>query len=228
MVMRLQISSKIRIPRRLLLPFHFLLMDQNYDDKPFTLLDIGCGNHSATVTKNFFPNCEYYGVDRSREYANDENDFKRMSGFYEMDVTSLNFDVFPDSYFDVINLRYIMEHLHNGDLVLRKLVPKLKKGGHMYLEWPRSISTNFPSRVGTLNFYDDSTHCRLYSIPELSRLLEEESFKVLRSGTKRDPKIVLLTPLYAFRNWTVFGRVQGPILWDLLGFTEYIYAEKMN
>ncbi|MGH8550251.1 MAG: hypothetical protein ACRERU_16945 [Methylococcales bacterium] len=60
---------------------------REFKNRPFTLLDIGTGNHSAQYLKRFSPNCEYYGVDLSRD-NNDAADFALMKGFYEMDLTS--------------------------------------------------------------------------------------------------------------------------------------------
>lgn len=33
-----------------------------------------------------------------------------------------------------------------------------------FWEWPRINSTKFPSKKGTLNFFDDETHVRIYSL----------------------------------------------------------------
>jgi len=220
------VLSKVKVPKRLLSSFHFSLIRRSYYDRPFTMLDVGCGNHSAFQTKSFFPKCRYYGIDLSREYGNDENDFKSMSGFYEMDLTKLDFGTIPDAFFDVMVMRHVLEHLSNGDQVLVGLLNKLKVGGHLYIEWPSSRSITFPSRANTLNFFDDPTHCKQFSVAELSKILDGGSFKIIRSGTKNDPKAILLTPVLALRSWTAHGRVQGPILWDLLGFAEFIYAKK--
>ena len=41
----------------------FIYLKRAFGNKPFRLLDIGAGNHSATKAKTVFPNCEYHGVD---------------------------------------------------------------------------------------------------------------------------------------------------------------------
>ena len=76
--------------------------------QPFRLLDIGAGNYSASKTKNIFPACEYHGVDMEKDYNNNEEDFKLMAAFYEMDLTLLDFSTIPDNYFDAINMVHVI------------------------------------------------------------------------------------------------------------------------
>src|SRR5207253_7094971 len=82
----------------------FIFLKQAVGDGPFRLLDIGAGNHSASKTKRVFPQCEYHGVDLEKEYNNNEEDFRLMTAFYEMDLTKLDFSPIPDNYFDAINM----------------------------------------------------------------------------------------------------------------------------
>src|SRR5690348_14506481 len=104
-----------------------------FKQRPFRMLDIGSGNHSASKTKRLFPNCEYHGVDLQKDFNNDESDYAAMTAFYEMDLTKLEFGIIPDDYFDFIRMAHVIEHLYNGDLVIAGLLPKLKKGGHIYI-----------------------------------------------------------------------------------------------
>ena len=140
----------------------FLFLKKSFGNKPFKLLDIGVGNHSASKTTFLFPNCEYYGVDLDKHYNNSEEDFKVMKDFYEMDLTKLDFHLLPDNFFDGIWIVHVIEHLFNGDKVIENLIAKLKPGGFMYIEYPGNKSTKLPSMNGTLNFYDDDTHVRIY------------------------------------------------------------------
>src|SRR5215203_3051235 len=111
----------------------FSFLKKSFGDRPFRMLDIGTGNHSASKTKSLFPNCEYYGLDLNKDYNNDEEDFKVMKDFYEMDLTELNFSSLPNKFFDAIWLVHVIEHLHNGDKVLEGLLKKLKPEGYMYV-----------------------------------------------------------------------------------------------
>jgi SAM-dependent methyltransferase len=203
---------------------HFL--KKSFGNQPFRLLDIGAGNHSATKIKNVFPQCEYHGVDLERDYNNSEEDFKLMSGFYEMDLTKLNMSSIPDNYFDGIWMVHVIEHLYNGDEVIKHLLPKLKKGGFLYIEYPGQKSTSLPSMYGTLNFKDDPTHVRVYSVKEISALLKNENCSTLKSGIRRNGWFIMAMPFRIIFTLLQGKKLQGNIFWDLLGFAEYVWAKK--
>ena len=205
----------------------FIYLKRAFGNKPFCLLDIGAGNHSATKAKSVFPNCEYHGVDMEKEYNNSEEDFKQMHAFYEMDLTKLDFTSIPDNYFDAIVMAHVIEHLYNGDEVVTGLLPKLKTGGYIYLEYPGEKSTRLPSMYGSLNFRDDSTHVRLYSVKELSALVEANGCRVLKAGMRRNGWFIAAMPFRIIKSWLVGKKLQGNIFWDLLGFAEFVWARKL-
>ena len=196
---------------------------RSFPDGKFTLLDIGAGNHSASKIKSVFPFCVYHGVDLERDYNNDAGDFAKMDAFYEMDLTQLRMEVIPDNYFDGIWMVHVIEHLYNGDEVILKLLPKLKSGGFLYIEYPGAKSKKLPSMHGSLNFHDDPTHVRVYSVSELKQLLEANGCKVLRGGTRRNIWFLLAMPFRIFQHWVSGKKLQGNIFWDLLGFAEYVW-----
>lgn len=204
----------------------FTFLKKSFGDKNFRLLDIGTGNHSATKTKFLFPQCEYYGLDLTKDYNNDEADFDAMKGFYEMDLTLLDFSSLPNNFFDAIWLVHVIEHLHNGDEVLKGLLEKLKTNGYMYIEYPGKRSTSLPSMRGTLNFKDDHSHVRLYSIKELTSLFQTNNSTVLESGLRRSLFYVIATPGRILFRWLRGKAVTGNIFWDLLGFAEFVWIKK--
>ncbi|HEV8284730.1 MAG TPA: methyltransferase domain-containing protein [Chitinophagaceae bacterium] len=204
----------------------FYCIQKSFGQKRFALLDVGAGNHSASKTKKLFPNCEYSGIDLNRHFNNDENDFAVMKAFYEMDLTLLRFDIIPDNYFDFIRMTHIIEHLYNGDEVIKKLLPKLKKDGYIYIEYPGEKSVKLPSMNGTLNFYDDPTHVRLYSIKEISGVLKNNNCIILSSGTRRNWVFLLAMPFRVMGNLLKGKKPQANMFWDLLGFAEFVYAQK--
>lgn len=206
----------------------FTFLKRSFGSKPFRMLDIGTGNHSATKTKSLFPACEYYGLDLNKDYNNDEEDFKVMNGFYEMDLTLLEFSSLPDSFFDAIWLVHVIEHLHNGDKVLEGLTSKLKPGGYMYVEYPGQKSLKLPSMKGTLNFNDDPSHVRLYSTKELQLLFTKNNCTVIESGLRRGLFYAVVTPGRIIFRWIRGKAVTGNIFWDLLGFAEFLWLKKNN
>lgn len=203
----------------------FIYIQKFFGDRPFALLDVGAGNHSASKTKRLFPQCEYHGIDLDRSYNNDESDFQAMSNFYEMDLTRLEMDSIPDNYFDFIRIAHVIEHLHNGDKVIEHLTPKLKQGGYFYIEYPGKKSLKLPSMEGTLNFYDDKTHVRLYTLQELRELLHQRC-EIVRSGTRRNMVLLMATPWKMLAAVLKGKKQQGSTFWDLLGFAEFVVAKK--
>jgi len=209
----------------LILPPRFRFFHRQLKNKKFSILDIGAGSHSPTITKKYFKNCEYHGVDIGN-YNNSDGDMQAMDRYFEMDVTKLKFDEIPGNYYDVIMLSHIIEHLYNGDKVVEGLLPKLKKGGLIYIEYPGERSTHLPKMKSTLNFYDDVTHVRVFSIPEIAGLLTNNGCQVLKSGTRRYWPYMLLMPMILVYKAIQKGQVQGGTFWDILGFAEYVYAKK--
>lgn len=208
--------------------FKFSFLHKSFGNKEFTLLDVGAGNHSASRIKNLFPCCNYYGLDLDKTYNNSEEDFNCMSGFYETDLTLLNYQQIPNGYFDGIWMAHVIEHLHNGDKVLPLLCEKLKPGGFFYIEYPGAKSLKLPSMKGSLNFRDDETHVRVYSVKELQPIFEAAGCKVLSAGTRRNWYYILALPVRALQSLLKKGYIQGNVLWDLLGFAEYLWVRKKS
>lgn len=207
-------------------PLRYSFLLKEFNNKFFRLLDIGAGNHSAIKTKTVFPNCEYYGVDRTKDYNYDETDFSLMKEFYELDLNELNFDTLPDNFFDVIVMSHIIEHLKNGELVIECLIPKLKKGGFFYLEYPSFRSTKLPSMKGCLNFFDDPTHVRLYTLREIYNIFLTNNLTPKRGGIRRNSLRIFLLPFLIPLRLIRSGHLLGSDFWDLFGFAEYVIARK--
>lgn len=206
--------------------FKFRFLNEKFGNNHFKLLDVGAGNNSASKTKKVFPNCEYYGLDMSRDYSNTDKDFALMKDFYEIDLTQLNYSIIPDDYFDAIQMSHVIEHLENGDEVLKALAPKLKSGGYFYIEFPGQKSTKLPSMWGTLNFYDDPTHKRIYSVPEITNVLTQKKLTVLKSGTRRNWYYIIFMPARIVQSLFKYKRLNANVFWDILGFAEFVFAKK--
>ncbi|MGE9314359.1 class I SAM-dependent methyltransferase [Niabella sp. CJ426] len=204
----------------------FLYINKTFGNKSFTLLDVGAGNRSASKTKAMYPNCEYHGLDIVRDFNNGESDFAAMHSFYELDLTQLNLEIIPDSYFDFIRMAHVIEHLHNGDQVLPALIKKLKPNGYFYIEYPGEKSMRLPSMHGTLNFKDDPTHVRLYSVKEISAIFEGNNCRIIQSGIRRNKLFILLTPFRLVAGVLSAKKLNANIFWDILGFAEFVFAQR--
>jgi len=208
------------------IPHRFREVRRRYGRRPFRLLDVGAGNHSASLAKRWFPGCHYAGIDRDRNYHNDAADFAAMDEFFEMDLTRLEFGAIPDTGYDVLMLAHVIEHLPNGDAVLRALVPKLRPGGFVYVEFPGPRSLRLPSMRDTLNFHDDPTHVRVFDHREVADILRGCGLRVVRAGTRRDPVGILMMPVHAWKSVRRSGYVPGGVFWDLFGFADEVLAER--
>lgn len=212
--------------RALTLPAKYRFLNKLFKQGEFVLLDIGAGNHSASKTKKWFPNCEYHGLDLNKNYNNDENDFKQMKSFYELNLEELNLASVPNSHFDFIMMAHVVEHLKNGDEVLVKLLDKLKPGGYLYVEYPGIKSTQLPSMNGTLNFFDDDTHVRIYTLTELYNLFLKNNTTIIKGGTRRYYPNILMMPIKVVHNLIKYGKILPSIFWDFFGFAEFILIKK--
>lgn len=210
-----------------LLPFKFKVLKSKYAGLAINYLDVGCGNHSPSVTKKWFPQWNYYGVDRE-DYAIDNRDKDLMLGYFKVDLSCDSLDELPNGFFDVIMLSHVIEHMPNGLDVLEGLVMKLKRGGRVYVEFPSQRSLGLPSMSGTLNFCDDPTHIRVYGIREVANHLLANGCKIIRAGTRRDKFRIFCCPLIALVKFFQHGKPSGGSFWDILGFASYVYAERLK
>jgi len=190
------------------------------------ILDVGCGNNSAVKTKVAFPDCEYHGIDCCN-YNNAEGAMAAIDKFYLMDLTNLDFRCIPDAYFDVVVMSHVIEHLKNGDEVIKALIPKLKPGGVIYIEYPAPRTAEYPKQARHLNFYDDPTHVRVFCRRELREILENEHLKIIKAKTRKNLIRILLTPLLLlYSRFIRDGYFSGTVLIDITGFAEYIVARR--
>lgn len=194
---------------------------------PIRILDVGCGNHSPTITKLFFPQSHYTGLDKDPDYNLTAQDHQNMDTFIQMDLLHPDWERLPDAHYDVIILAHLLEHIPHGEEVLTHLWQKLKPGGYLYVETPSERSLSLPSMPGTLNFFDDPTHVRLYTLPELCNLFLRLGGRVRSAGLCRQKRKILLLPLLLLLHTLRYGTWRrGSLWWDLTGFAHHVLVQK--
>jgi len=176
------------------------------------VLDVGCGC-TLEATRRYRPQWEVYGLDKVGDV-----DFK----------VDLDKEIPWCGLYDIIIMRHVIEHLKHPKESLEFIVTMLAPGGKIYLEYPSERSLYLPSMPGTLNFYDDPTHIYLPDTKDLSWLLKCRGLRV-ESGTRRDWLRILLSPIHIPLKFIYRGfRLRGSDFWDILGFADYILAEKLG
>lgn len=206
-------------------PHKFYQLNKAFGNKPFQLLDVGCGNHSPSHTKQLFKNCSYHGIDLEFNPEYYESDKIAIEKMFIINLDSLNFDEIENNFYDAIIMCHVIEHLNYGEKVLSLLNKKLKPGGFFYIECPSPKSVNFPSKKGTLNFYDDPTHVRIYSTESIISTLSTEN-SVVSFGVVCSFINLILTPYKIIKSIIMRGYIRGYVFWDLYGFASYVLFQK--
>lgn len=193
------------------------------------ILDVGCGNNSPSVTRHWFPNCDYSGVDIQR-YNIDEHDDAAMNNFYLVGADGSGYDSIPDGEYDFVVLHHVIEHMQNPMSILAKLCRKLKPGGYIWIAFPSLRSLSLPSAAdGTLQFCDDNSHIYVPDIREVSNTLLANGVTVLHAGRTRDAVRTLIgiavLPLALIKR-VLTGKLSAMGLWYLLGFEDHVFGRR--
>jgi 2-polyprenyl-3-methyl-5-hydroxy-6-metoxy-1,4-benzoquinol methylase len=216
--------------KKILAPYRLKVIRHVMGTQAVTVLDVGCGNESCTLTRHWLNAKAYHGVDK-QFWDGKRDDYARMDKLYTLDLERCKFDEIPDDHFDVIIMSHVIEHLSNGYSVIESLIPKLAQGGCMYVETPSYLTLNYPSATGFLNFYDDPTHKRVYDPLRIADVFMAHGLKVLKCGYRRDwVRIFLLSPVAVLMNLLYYipfrQRLFASGLWDLLGVATVVVARK--
>ena len=187
-------------------------------------LDVGCGD-GLVLRQNFAvrPNLEFFAVDIK--------DFSEQLPKY-VSFTIYNGSKLPyhDDFFDIVTVNHVIEHIPNVKNILAEFKRVIKKSGRIYIEMPNKRSlwgrTNNKC-AGTINFFDDSTHLRPYSISEISQLSRDCGLKVIKSGIARNylhlilsPFLLLVGVLMTKLFYYMYGRN------SIIGWSSYVILQK--
>lgn len=148
------------------------------------ILDVGCGNGSPSVFKNWYPKAIYDGLD-IEEYNLSEKDKSLINRFYLVAPGQSYLGIVDEKY-DLIVMNHVVEHMKDAHDRIVELCSFLNPGGIIYLAFPSLETLSFPSAIGTLNFCDDPTHVYMPCVREITNVLLKNNIKVVYAGRKRD------------------------------------------
>lgn len=191
------------------------------------LLDVGCGNNSPLITKQRRPDIHYTGIDIGV--------YNQIHGFekYADRLVLASPESFPEEIekfrdeFDAVISSHNLEHCNDQTRVLLAMINSLKKNGYIFLAFPCEKSAQFPSRRGTLNFYDDASHKNLVLYDNIIAILEQNHVTIFFAVKQYKPCILaiigfILEPVSKLINRQVpFGAT-----WAYYGFESIIIGYK--
>lgn len=226
-----KISSKYfkRIYYILFNPKFSFILKRKKTFENHNILDIGCGGNSPYLTKIIFPFSRYVGIDRDFNYHNNAEAINLIDRKINHDLNG-NIEILQESLenesFDIIIFNHTIEHTSKGLEILDLVTQKLNPGGCIYIEFPSVRSISLPSMRGTLNFCDDNTHLRLYSIREVANTLLANNCSIINGGRRLNWISIIAFPV---RLLICLFQKKSPagILWDLMGFADFVFGYKI-
>lgn len=231
-----QVNNKeiklIKMLRFFFQPYKYRLINKNIkQDKPLTILDVGCGHASYQICSKYLRIDRFDGIDKHIYNGKDE-DYKSISNMYFIDLEEEvdKIESLPDNFYDLIILSHIIEHIQNGEEVIALLANKVKQNGLIYVETPSVKTLKYPSGKGFFNFHDDPTHKKIYFFPDLANLFFSKNFKVIKAGIRRDMvRLIFYTPIYLIYNLFYHLPIKGKWdvrgLWDFFGIAQFVLAK---
>ncbi len=195
--------------------------------KSAKVLDVGCGNSSPVITMTARPDLRYTGLDVSDyEQEAPASDYSEEYVVVSPENFAAEIIKRPNSY-DAVICCHNLEHCTEQERVLLAMLRALRENGTIFLAFPCADSLRFPSREGTLNFFDDKTHTRPPDFSIILDTLRDEGFKVTFARRRYRPWRLcmiglLLEPISRMKKKVIKGT------WSFYGFESIIWAKKMQ
>lgn len=188
------------------------------------ILDVGCGNNSPYIVKSILPKCHYTGVD-IQEYNLTKPNLSDNYILTTADLFSYSINKL-EAKFDAVISSHNLEHCKDWESTLSAMISCLVPGGKIYIAFPSTESQYFPSRHGTLNYFDDNTH--ILNPPDFDLIL-----KIL---TNSDCEVIFREKRYSPILFFLLGMILEPFslftkkvlkgTWEYYGFESILIARK--
>jgi SAM-dependent methyltransferase len=193
------------------------------------ILDVGCGNSSVARVKSLLPKCDYTGIDVG-DYNQTDYSKNLMDSYliFEPNKFSSGIRALGQNTFDVVISSHNIEHCDDPYTTLLEMLYVLKPGGSIYLSFPCSKSINFPSRYGTLNYFDDDTHkANPPDFDLISNKLSAAGFEITFATRQYKPFLLFFIGFIL----EFFSNKQKKVFigtWEFYGFESIIHAKKTD
>jgi 2-polyprenyl-3-methyl-5-hydroxy-6-metoxy-1,4-benzoquinol methylase len=130
-------------------------------------------------------------------------------------------------------LAQFIEHVQDPGIFLKKLADVLPVGGTAFVDWPAAHTINLPKcadirshgfNITTLNFFDDSTHLKAYTIEEMSDYAAAAGFEVTAAGYVDMPYLANSLKYHGIKNQDQY--LLSMAVWLKTNFVCYLRLEK--
>jgi len=189
------------------------------------LLDVGCGNDSPGLIKRLRPDVHYTGIDVG-DYNQPSSAIDLADEYLICDPREFAERISTLGPFDAIISAHNLEHCNEPYEVVCSMISVLKRGGALYLSFPCEDSVSFPSRVGTLNFYDDPTHQHVISFDRIIGYLGDGGCSIQFASRRYRPLLLFLLGFFSEPKSISSNRVIDGT-WAYWGFESLIWAKRV-
>ena len=195
-------------------------------NKKGNILDVGCGNNSPAFFRYNCPDIKYTGIDIG-DYNQTCQDLADNYIIVPPEMFAEKILEF-DNNFDAVFSSHNLEHCNNRDKTLIGMTKSLKIGGYLYCAFPTEKSIYFPSRKGTLNYYDDETHKdNPPAFAETVNILRQNGMKIIYKNKSYKPFFRYLYGMFS-ENKSRRSNKTTMYTWAFYGFEAVIWAKKVN
>ena len=194
------------------------------------VLDVGCGNSSATAFRELSRNCHYTGLDVS-DYNQSAESIAMMDEYIVVSPTDFAKAIKEaNSDFDLIVSSHNLEHCFERWDVLDAMLNKLAVNGMLYLSFPSESSKKFPSRpTGCLNYFDDDTH--VADPPNIQNIIDRiagrEEFSIEFLAKNYSPLLLRLIG-FLLEPWSILSKTVKTGTWELYGFETILHIRRIK
>jgi 2-polyprenyl-3-methyl-5-hydroxy-6-metoxy-1,4-benzoquinol methylase len=178
------------------------------------LLDIGCGN--GWFIKNMQSlKWDVTGIDFDPEAIK----YCKSQGL-NVSLGSLHSQKYPDTFFNVITINHVIEHIHDPLSLLKECYRILKKGGILIIETPNTNSWlhKYIYKEYWLNL-DPPRHLLLFNPQNLKKLVNNAGFNSIKATSviRNEFWIYIVSRLIKkYKYYTMEGK-KKPIIQHIIG-----------